>query len=411
MWPWLKRWRDWVMTELWPNYRTRPQPQALHFAYEKGGLFIPDQPVPWNAEAIVVEASLRLPPASGRRKSDFQLRVPGFEPSLVADFRREDNDIHRITFRIPAPGASVQAALVFREKTLDRITLPFLSRDEFLQGLRLQMTTLFVRVGHDTVSCETFVATQCKGLLASAVLTSPTSLVPLLDLDLQVEFRGEKEVSATRVPARLCSSQLRGRQALATVTLKNLPRRVGIWRAAWLLGGKALAEPLKVRGITQARFRRSLRVSDTRFVVQSKSGGEMRVSRQLPPVELLARGGPCFLISSAEKGMAGICRLQAVSQVHSTDPVPAALEQEVLITDGPTMFAPGTIDAADLARLTGFELRCGRRALGVLSLRPAPTAMFNSEGGFKPVSDYTWSSAAEEEMNERLNRLLDGPIG
>ena len=46
--------------------------------------------------------------------------------------------------------------------------------------------------------------------------------------------------------------------------------------------------------------------------------------------------------------------------------------------------------------------------LGVVSLCPAPTANFNSEGGFKPPHDFTWSAAAEEEMTERLNRLLEG---
>jgi hypothetical protein len=45
--------------------------------------------------------------------------------------------------------------------------------------------------------------------------------------------------------------------------------------------------------------------------------------------------------------------------------------------------------------------------LGVLSLCPAPTAAFTSEGGFKPPHEFTWSAAAEEEMAERLNRLLD----
>jgi hypothetical protein len=345
MWPWLKRWRDWVMSELWPTYRTRPQPQALHFAYEKAGLLVPDQPVPWNAETVVVEASLRLPLATGRRKADFQLRLTGgAEPIAVTDFRRESADLHRLTFRFPPPGTNTEAELIYRNKPLGRVALPFLSRADFLTGLRLQMTTLFVRVGSETVSCETFVATQCHGLLASAVLTSPTSLVPLLDLDLQVEFRGETSGPTTRVPARLCSTQLRGRQALATVALKQLPRRVGIWRAAWLLGDKELAEPLKVRGISQARFRRSLRITDTRFVVQTKGSSELRVARQLPPIEMLDRGGPCFLVSSGEKGMAGRCRLQAVPQVHGPGAVPASLEQEVLITDGPTMFAPGTLD-------------------------------------------------------------------
>ena len=48
------------------------------------------------------------------------------------------------------------------------------------------------------------------------------------------------------------------------------------------------------------------------------------------------------------------------------------------------------------------------RSLGVLSLRPGPEATFTNEGGFKPPPDYTWSAAAEEEMNDRLGRLLEG---
>ena len=32
MWPWIKRWRDWAMHDLWPLHRIGPQPQALHFS-------------------------------------------------------------------------------------------------------------------------------------------------------------------------------------------------------------------------------------------------------------------------------------------------------------------------------------------------------------------------------------------
>ena len=55
MWPWIKRWRDWAMNDLWPLYRINPQPQALHYSYEKAGLTLHDQPIPWNAEAVVVD--------------------------------------------------------------------------------------------------------------------------------------------------------------------------------------------------------------------------------------------------------------------------------------------------------------------------------------------------------------------
>jgi hypothetical protein len=407
MWPWIKRWRDWAMHDLWPLYRTRPQPQALHASYEKAGLTIPDQAIPWNADAVLVEALLRLPASAGRRKTDFHLRVPGQDLHVPEWLRRQEgDDFYRLCFRLTPPGVSVHADLLFRNHVLGQVALPYLSREEFLGNLRLQMPTLFVRLGSESVACQTFVSNQCKGLLASAVLTSPTSLVPLLDLDLQVEFRCERSGTATRVPVVLCSSQLTGRQALINVVPRRYPRRLGAWTATWMLAGHSLAAQ-RVRGISQRHFQRSLRISDTRFVLQSPVGTPPRFTRQVPPLEKGGRVGPCFFVASAEPGMAGQCRLHVTAQVPGAVQPPLLLEQEVLITDGPTMVA-GTLDAADLAQVSGFELSLnGKQALGVLSMCPAPTANFNSEGGFKPPHDFTWSAAAEEEMNERLNRLLE----
>jgi hypothetical protein len=410
MWPWIKRLRDWaMMRDIWPLYRIGLQPQALHHSYEKAGRTVDDQPIPWNAEAVVVQASLRLASATNRRKGDFLLRLPGQEPIPADQLRptkQDGDDRYTITFRLPPPGQAVHAELLYRQHLLGQIPLPFLSREEFIQNLRLQMPALFVRLGAETVACQTFVSSQCRGLLASAVLTSPTSLVPLLDLDLQVEFRCERGGTTSRVPAALCSTQLANRQALVTVVPRRYPRRIGTWVVTWLLGDRPLASQ-RVRGISQKTFQRSLRISDTRFIVQ-KGRGPMRLTRQVPPSDSAERVGPCFLVSSGEPGMAGQCKLQITAQVPGAVQAPLLLEQEVLITDGPTMVAPGTLDAHDLAQVTGFELSLRGQALGVLSLCPAPTASFTAEGGFKPPHDFTWSAAAEEEMNERLNRLLEG---
>jgi hypothetical protein len=395
------------MNDLWPLYRIGHQPQALHYSFEKAGLTLDRQPIPWNAEAVLVEASLRLPSNSGRRKSDYSLRLPDADPVPAEQLRRQENDDrHRLTFRFPPPGASVTAELVYREHVLGRLELPFLSRDDFLAGLRLLMPTLFVRLGDENVACQTFVSSQCRGLTASAVLTSPTSLVPLLDLDLQVEFRCERSGTATRVAACLCSSQLREKQALVTVVPRRHPRRLGAWVATWMLGDQVLASQ-RVRGISQRHFQRSLRISDTRFVTQVGKGGPVRLTRQAPALEGY-RIGPCFLVSSGEPGMAGLVNLRVAAQVPGAVQPPLLLEQESLITDGPTMVAPGTLDAADLQQVSGFELSVQGRPLGVLSLCPAPTATFTSEGGFKPPHEFTWSAAAEEEMTERLSRLLEG---
>jgi hypothetical protein len=149
-------------------------------------------------------------------------------------------------------------------------------------------------------------------------------------------------------------------------------------------------------------------MADTRFVTQNNKGS-VRLCRQLSPTDHPARVGPCFLVCSREPGMAGFCALQVQAQVAGAIQPPLLMEQEVLITDGPTMVAPGTLDAADLQQITGFELTLKGHSLGVLSLCPTPAATFTCEGGFKsPATDFTWTAAAEEELAERLNRLFEG---
>jgi hypothetical protein len=268
------------------------------------------------------------------------------------------------------------------------------------------MPTLFVRLGEESVACQTFVASQCRGLSATGLLVSPTSLVPLLDMELQVEFRCDRAGTVFRVPACLTCSQLTGRSALVTVASSRFPRRMGMWTATWLVGDHVLARQ-RIRGISKKHFQRSLRISDTRFAVQ-KDGGPFRLALQAPPLEPATRIGPCFLIASSEPGMAGLCRLQVSAQVPGAVQPPVLLQQQVRITDGPTMVAPGTLDARDLEQVTGFEVSVAGVSLGTLSLCPAPAASFTGEGGFRPPPDYTWNAAADEEMNERLNRLIEG---
>ncbi len=406
MWPWIKRWRDWAINDLWPLNRTGPRPQAMHHSYEKAGVVVDGQPIPWNAEAVVVQALLRLPAGTPRLKADFTLRLPGREPVAGDNLRPEESGDHcRLYFRFPPPTQSVTAEILWRNQPLAHLPLPFQSRSEFLQGLRLQTPTLAVCLGEQTVACQTFVATQCRGLVASGLLTGTTSLAPLADLDLHVEFQAEPDGPVLTVPAQLSSSQLRGRQAMLAVVPQKFPRRVGTWQARWVLDGQELALH-RVRAISRQKFQRSLRISETRYVVQ-KVGGPVTLARQLPARDGFTRVGPCFLVSSSEPGMAAFCKLQVRALVIGGIPSPLLQEQQVLVTDGPTPIFPGTLDGADLAQVTGFDLRLGTRSLGVLPLAPAPAAAFNNEGAFKPPIDYTWSAAAEDELSERLARLMN----
>jgi hypothetical protein len=387
-------------------HRIGPQPQGLHFSYEKAGLTLHDQPIPWNAEAVLVEATVRLPPAGPRRKNEFMLRLPGQEAIMAESLRRDDSDDHyRLFFRFSPPTRSTSAELIFKERPLGQLTLPMLDREEFLRNLQLLLPTLAVRVGDSSVACQTFVASQCRGLLASAVLSSPTSLVPLLDLDLHLELHSERGGKMVRVPAALSSSQLAGRQTIVTLVPTKFPRRIGTWLATWVIGGRPLLTQ-QLRAISQSAFRRSLRVSDTRFVLQ-RSDLSVNLARHVPPLEGLRGLGPCFFVSSREPGMAGLCPLQVNTHVTGAIRPPLLVEQELLITDGPTVFAPGTVAVSDLDQVTAFELRTKISTLGTLSLSPIPSASFNGEGAFKPPAEFPWSAAAEDELTERLNRLFE----
>jgi hypothetical protein len=406
MWPWTRRLRDWAMHDFWPIHRIGPQPQAVHYNYEKAGLTVYDQAIPWNAEAVRVELVARFPASLSRRRSDFHIKLPGHGQLLPESMRRQEpDDSYRVTFRLPLPHGPQSAQFLWKQQRFGQLTIPFVSREEFVQKVQLQMPTLFVRLGTQSVACQTFVSTQCRGLMASGVLSGPTSLVPLLDLGLHVEFRSERGAAVHQVPAQLSSSQLSERQALVAIVPRRIPRRIGTWIATWVLADRPLATQ-RIRAISQRQFHRSLRVVDTRFVLQSPDG-QVRLARQLPTLEELSRAGPCFLVTSQEPGMAGACSFHV--RVPAGGPVKnsVVLDQEVLITDGPTIVAPGTFEACHLSQIDAFELQLKGKVLGLLTTRPIPSANFTPEGGFKSTQEFAWSPGADEELHDRLSRLME----
>ena len=404
---WIRRCRDWAMSDLLHLGRPRPTEQAVHTRYEKAGLTLYGPPVPWNADALVVEVLARLPPAA-RQRADFSLRLPGRDPIPADAVRPDDTDgaRHRVYFRLPVPPESVTAEVLWKHRLLATVPLMVLPADQFLAGLRVANPTAAVRLGSQAVAAQTFVAAQCRGLTAAAVLRSPTGLAPLADLGVTVTFRPDRGGAEVVVPAPLTGTQLAGKEALLTAAPTKAPRRAGGYTVAWSVGDRELYTQ-RLTAVTGRRFIDSLRVSDARFVSADKSG-KVKVARHPPPAGEAARLGPCFLLASRDPGAAGLLTLQVIAIGTSSGKGPLTLEQQVLVTDGPTAFAPGLLDAGDLAGLTGFELRHRGRVLGVLSVSPVPSAAFNAEGGFKPPPDFAWSNTAEDELTERLGKLMGG---
>jgi hypothetical protein len=286
------------------------------------------------------------------------------------------------------------------------VTIPILTAETFLYGISIAEAAISVRLAHSLISARLFAVDGSRGLVASARLRSEHRLGPIADLGLRAIFRNEQTGRVYEAPVALTADQLGLHETVILAPCPRRPRRPGEWSVTWLVGNRELAMR-RIEAIAVRRFEDSVRVADARFAVADKSG-LVRVVRHPPAAGSVERVGPCFLIASVEPGAVGLCRLE-VYAVSLNDPDPPLLmEQEVLVTDAPSVFAPGLIEAASLGRVSGFELRLNRRALGTASLSPVPPATLTSEGGFKPPPDFTWTIAAEEELLDRLGRLGNG---
>jgi len=402
MWRLIKRWIDWVRDELLPLVRTRRSGFTVHVGYEACGLTHPEPPVPWSADAVVVGVVLRLPLAA-RRKSDFTLLLPGIRPVPAESLRPEADGFHRITFRFPVPNLSTICELQWKQQTIAPVIIPVLTINEFLSGLTLSNAAVAVRLGVQTVQAQYFVADRCKGLIASVVVHSLHPLVPLADLGFVAEFTNERSGKVFTVPVPLTAAQRSSKEAILTAVCPRIPRRPGVWRVTWRAGDRMLAVS-HVEAISAQRFEVGVRLLETRYALV-ESGVPMRMIRGLPPLALSTRAGPCFLIEGSEKWTAGLCRLSLFAVLPGAPHRAQLLEEEVLITDAPTVFAPGLIESADLVRISAFELRLNERVLGVIPLSLVPHATLTAEGGFKPPQEFDWSLAAEDDLIKRLNQL------
>jgi len=373
--------------------------------YQQASLIFTEQAIPWNADLVEVEVLCRLP-SKARRRVDFSLHAPGLPALLPETLLAENEDHHRLLFRLSPPAESTRCELRFQQHRLAPVMLPVMSPRDFNAALKFSQVTLAVRLGEQTTVAPRFVARHSQGFIASAVLSSPMPLASLTSSGLRVVFRNEGRGAEYSVDIPLSRSQMQSREALVTAFLPRKPGFLGPWQVMWVTNGdvKAVA---RVQGLALREFHQSLRVLDSKFVVSDRQRG-LRVVRQLPPLQDVACVGPCFLLASSDPGIAGRCRLSLNAVFQEGGPNECLAEQDVLLTDAGAVFAPVLMQVPRLRRVAGFELRHRSRVLASLSLSPIPRATFNAEGAYKPPSEFLWSASAEEELHERLLKLMKG---
>lgn len=396
---WTPHWLVWACDKLFR--RARPQPLSAAVGYERAGNTRWESPVPWTADAALVDVLFNLPLAA-RRKTDFSFRLPF--ATFPADALRADLDNrYRVTFRFPIPVETVHGDVLWRGRVLASIPVRVLTPTSFLTGLTLANSTVSVRLNGSTVTATAFVPNHCQALVAAAVLRSQTPLNPLTELGLKATFSDESTGRAYTVPVGLTTAQLARNEAVVVAVCPEVPRQVGAWWVTWTAGDRNLASQ-RVHAISAERFEAGVRLLETRFALVGPGGGirTMKIPSSLAGTELV---GACFVLSASEAGAAGVCRFELLA-VSSGELYPVICrEAETVVCDGPTVFVPALFEPVQLARVSGFELRLNGRLMGIASLRPVPAATLNGEGGFAPPPEFAWSSAADEELADRLKRL------
>src|SRR5262249_47312299 len=135
----------------------------------------------------------------------------------------------------------------------------------------LRAPMVFALLGKFNVACETLAEDQCSGLSASAVLTGLTSLLPILDSELEIEVTDRTMGHVQRITLSLTGSQLLSKEASLSVVLPPCPRVAGTCTVHWLMAGRLLAQA-ELRVITPPEFQQSLYLAEGRFLSQGKEG-------------------------------------------------------------------------------------------------------------------------------------------
>ncbi len=390
----------------------KPQPAGWRYGYERCGIQVWGEPIPWNAETVLVEL-----PAEGIRsraaaRGDYRLELAGGPSVRPAAVSPEQGTARRVSFRLPPPGQDTSLTVRFRDRVLGRGLLPFLSEAAFLERLRLESALLLAQIGRHLVPCQAVVPSQCRSLQACGVLTSATSLLPLAGVPFSLEFTRGSEGRSFSFPVRLAPSHLTAGRAFVALPPVRCPAGLGAWSVRWSAAGWPLAH-LSLRTLSRRAFRRSLYLVDAGFRTEGRCGSLYKPF--LTVLDGLTRVGPCFRVASREEGAAGLCRLEVCTRVRSPAAPPAPSRLRLLVAGTPTAVLPPALTPEVFLGVEAFELRCRGRGLGTLEAGVRrPAAQFTSEGGFHGTEEFAWSAAAEQELAQRLEKLLalgaEGPL-
>jgi hypothetical protein len=377
----------------------RPRVRGAAVGYEKAGLRVANEPIPWNAELVVVEVVLATGPLCAGAKADFQLvNAEGIVAGANSCEREGQDGQTRVSFRFAPLQCRGPLGLTYRGSWLGQILLACQTQSAFLLHLLVDVPTMFTRLSGQCVPCQAMVERQSEGLLVAAVLRSPTALLPLIERGLTLELVGPEGGVREQVAVPLASFQFTAQQAVLSVPLSESRLAAGTWQVRWRVGDAIIAIHT-FRVVAAMEFQQSLYV----------------IGDGLPrweSAQAAERGDACGFQFSVASQLAGVAARFPV-EIHlyykdgTTQPVVSC--EDLLIADVPALGAPIMVTITQADRVEEFGVSSQGWFLGTIARQSAPVAQFTSEGGIESLPEYVWTPVMDAELNEQLNKLMHCP--
>jgi len=172
---------------------------------------------------------VRLPASAGRRKTDFLLRLPEQEP-FPADCLRCDDGTTACACSSgcrPPPLQTVAAELIWKNHPLGQVTLPSCPRRVRAAADPADADPVRTPGGPERWPADVSWR-RSAGPDRHRPARSATSLAPVVDLGLHVQFPGGARRLLPDVPVQLSSSQL-GRASVAHRGARKFHAAIGTW--------------------------------------------------------------------------------------------------------------------------------------------------------------------------------------
>ncbi len=378
----------------------RPDPAPVGWQYRGRDYWT--SPVPWCAESLL----MALPEADWRRhrRAEWAAGLPGLPPLPVraAEVAGPGGTAARV---LVAPMVSGPTTLTVsdRGRAVRRVKVAVLSRAEFGAGIRASAGATVTLAGR-SVAARRAAGRDVEAVTISLSLRSRYALWPwAAGGEVRLDWLDKRGAVVRSASVAVAESAFARRRLDLAVQLPG-PLPPGQSRFAWSVGGSAVARTTLV-GLSRRRFRDSIRLVEVGFALERN--GERAAVRALPP-QYRGPAAPRFVVKSGLSGAAGVAPF-AVRPTGPAPPTGAGWAVAIVVGDRDAEVSPALSEMPPNPAWTGFELRLGPRALGQAALCPVPSARIDAEGGFKPPPEFDWSSAADDELLERLAKL--GPDG